>query len=109
MKKRLTPQQFKVATKGLDVGAQTLEIAYGVLVEGEPQAKFVQRFTLSRGAISQAVNRVWAAHEARNVPEGYKVVTALLPEHQAFIVKRWADEAAKKLRHEHEDNGSSSE
>ena len=108
MKKRLTPQQFKVATTRLDVGAQTLEIAYGVLVDGKPQAEFVERFTVSRGAVSQAVNRVWAAHEARNVPEGYEVVTALLPEHRAFIVKQWADEAAKKIRQEHEDNNSSS-
>jgi len=108
MKKRLTPQQFKAATKGLDVGAQTIEIAYGVLVQGEPQAKFVEHFSLSRGAVSQAVNRVWAAHGARSVPNGYEVVTALLPEHQAFIVKRWADEAAKRIRQEHEDSDSSS-
>ncbi|MTW05860.1 TrfB-related DNA-binding protein [Pseudoduganella ginsengisoli] len=108
MKKRLTPQQFKAATKNLDVGAQTIEIAYGVLVEGEPQSKFVQKFSLSRGAVSQAVNRVWAAHEVCSVPEGYEVVTALLPARQAFIVKRWACEAAKKIRQEHEDIDSSS-
>ena len=107
MKKRLTPQQFTAATKGLEVGKQTLEIAYGVLVDGKPQAEFVERFALSKGAVSQAVNRVWATHEVRNVPEGYEVVTALLPGHQAYIVKKWADDAAKKLGQDNEDSDSS--
>jgi TrfB plasmid transcriptional repressor len=95
MKKRLSEAQFREAIKGLDVGHQTIDIARGVLVEGVPQASFVSTLRLSRGAISQAVHRVWAAHEARNLPEGYERVTAVLPEHQAFIVKKWA-EAAKK-------------
>ena len=63
MKKRLTEPQFQEAIKGLDVGAQTLEIARGVLIDGKPQKEFATALGLSRGAISQAVNRVWAAHE----------------------------------------------
>ncbi|HCM7206518.1 TPA: transcriptional regulator KorA [Salmonella enterica subsp. enterica serovar Typhimurium str. D23580] len=96
MKKRLTEAQFQAAIKGLEVGQQTIDIARGVLVEGVPQASFVTSLNLSRGAVSQAVHRVWAAHEERNLPEGYERVTAVLPEHQAFIVKKWAIEAAKK-------------
>lgn len=95
MKKGLTEKQFLEAIKGLEVGAQTLEVARGVLVEGIPQATFVKSLGLTRGAISQAVNRVWAAHESKNLPKGYERVSAVLPEHQAFIVKKW-DEAAKK-------------
>ncbi|KEZ96769.1 transcriptional regulator [Xanthomonas citri pv. citri] len=96
MKKRLTEAQFQAAIKGLEVGQQTIDIARGVLVEGVPQASFVTSLNLSRGAVSQAVHRVWASHEERNLPEGYERVTAVLPEHQAFIVKKWAIEAAKK-------------
>jgi hypothetical protein len=81
--------QFEEAIKGLDVGTQTLDIARGVLVDGRPQSEFVTALSLSRGAISQAVNRVWAAHEAKNLPQGYERVCAVLPEHQAFIVKKW--------------------
>ncbi|WP_017166874.1 transcriptional regulator KorA [Xanthomonas phaseoli] len=96
MKKRLTEAQFQAAVKDLEVGQQTLDIARGVLVEGVPQASFVTSLQLSRGAVSQAVHRVWVSHEERNVPKGFERVTAVLPEHQAFIVKKWAIEAAKK-------------
>ena len=96
MKKRLTEAQFQAAVKDLEVGQQTLDIARGVLVEGVPQASFVTSLKLSRGAVSQAVHRVWVSHEERNVPKGFERVTAVLPEHQAFIGKKWAIEAAKK-------------
>ena len=68
MKKRLTEPQFQEATKGLDVGSQTLETAWGVLIDGKPQKDFAASLGLSRGAISQAVNRVRAAHEENNLP-----------------------------------------
>jgi transcriptional regulator with XRE-family HTH domain len=31
-------------------------------------------------------------------PAGFERVTAILPEHQAFIVKKWGEAARKKLR-----------
>lgn len=33
-----------------------------------------------------------------SVPPGYEWVVAVLPEHQAFIVKKWAEAAQKKLK-----------
>jgi hypothetical protein len=96
MKKRLTEGQFHEAVKGLKVGEQTLEIARGVLIDGKPQADFVAQLGLSRGAVSQAVDRVWSAHQAKNLPAGYERVSAVLPEHQAFIVKKWAEDATRK-------------
>ncbi len=97
MKKRLTKAEFVTATEGLDVGQQTLDIAHGVLVEGIPQSAFVEKFHLTRGAVSQAVGRVWTSHQSRNLPPGYQRITAVLPEPKAFIVKKWAAETAKKL------------
>ncbi|MCC3262188.1 transcriptional regulator KorA, partial [Paenibacillus polymyxa] len=61
MKKRLTEAQFQTAIKGLEIGQQTLDIARGVLVDGRPQAEFVTSLGLTKGAVSQAVSRVWAA------------------------------------------------
>ncbi|MDD2162651.1 TrfB-related DNA-binding protein [Pseudomonas sp. MIL19] len=95
MKKRLTEAEFQAALAGLDVGHQTMEIARGVLVQGRSQSEFVEALNLSKGAVSQAVNRIWAAHEAR-VPPGCERLTVLLPKHQAFIVKKWASEFARK-------------
>ena len=95
MKKRLTEAQFQDVIKGLDVGQQTIEIAYGVLVRGKPQADYVEELGLSKGAVSQAVSRVWAAASV-TLPKGLERVTAVLPEHQAFIVKRWAADVKRK-------------
>jgi len=96
MKKQLTEAQFQACIKGLDVGQQTIEIAHEVLVLGQPQATFVASLGLSRGAVSQAVHRVWAAFMTNNLPEGYERVSVVLPEHQAYIVKKWAEGAVKK-------------
>jgi hypothetical protein len=96
MKKRLSEAQFQACIKGLEVGQQTIEIAHGVLVLDQSQASFAVSLGLSRGAVSQAVNRVWAAYTEKNLPQGYERVSAVLPEHQAFIVKKWAAVAEKK-------------
>jgi len=96
MKKRLTEAQFQTAVKGLEVKQQTIDIARGVLVDGRPQAEFVILLGLTKGAVSQAVGRVWSA-ASKQLPEGFERVTAVLPEHQAFIVKKWGENAHKKL------------
>ncbi|EPF5707634.1 MULTISPECIES: TrfB-related DNA-binding protein [Enterobacteriaceae] len=94
-KKRLTNEVFARVTRSLNVGKQTLDIAYGVLVEGRPQKYFVETLDISRGAVSQAVNRVWDAYK-QEVPDGFVRIEVVLPERQAFIVKKWADEAKRK-------------
>ncbi|MDD5493542.1 MAG: TrfB-related DNA-binding protein [Dehalococcoidia bacterium] len=96
MKKRLSEAQFQACTRGLKVGKQTLDIAHGVLVKRIKQIVFVKALGLSTGAISQAVNRVWAAHREQNLPQGYRRISAVLPEYQVYIVEKWAQIAAKK-------------
>lgn len=94
MKKRLTEAEFQAAIKRLEVGRQTIEIARGVLVEGKPQADYVAALGVTKGAVWQAVKRVWDAHiRAQETPEGFERITVVLPEHQAFIVKKWAQNA----------------
>ncbi|WP_256715720.1 TrfB-related DNA-binding protein [Pseudomonas aeruginosa] len=41
---------------------------------------------------------MWTAFSSKNVPQGYERVSAVLPEHQAFIVKKWAEDAATKKK-----------
>lgn len=96
MKKQLTEAQFQSCIKDLGVGQQTIDIAHGVLVMGRPQTDFVASLGLTRGAVSQAVQRVWAVYLEKNLPKGYVRVSAVLPEHQAYIVKKWAEDALKK-------------
>jgi len=87
--------QFQAAIKGLEIGQRTIDIARGVLVEGRPQADFVNSLGLTKGAVSQAVSRVWAA-AGEILPKGFERVTAVLPEYQAFIVKKWEADAKRK-------------
>lgn len=94
-KKRLTPQQFDEAVQGLDVGERTLQIAEGVLVHGRPQQQFANELQISKGAVSQAVNRVWQAAQ-RLAPDGLQRITVTLPAHQVRIVKQWEKLAMEK-------------
>lgn len=95
MKKRLTEAQFQAAIQDLAIGQQTLDIAHGVLVEERTQTEFVTLLGLSKGAVSQSVSRVWVAAKG-TLPEGFEQVSVVLPEHKAFIVKKWAEAAQRK-------------
>lgn len=96
MKKQLTEARFQEVVQHLDIGQQTISIAHGVLVEGRTQAEFVKALGLSKGAVSQAVSRVWMAHQAGALPAGYEKVSAVLPAAKAYIVKKWEEDAKKK-------------
>ena len=95
LKKRLTDGEFASCVKDLAVGRQTINIARGVLVDGLLQSAYVVALGLSKGAVSQAVHRVWSIFES-NLPDGYERVSMVLPYYQAFIVQRWAKAAVKK-------------
>jgi transcriptional regulator with XRE-family HTH domain len=41
---------------------------------------------------------VTGSKATQGLPQGYERVFAVLPEHQAFIVKKWGEAAQKKLR-----------
>ena len=82
MKKRLTEVQFKKIIGELKVGRRTIDIARGVLVEGKPQAEFAAELGISKGAISQAVNRVFSAlnKPVRNIAEPLNIDLDLIDE-----------------------------
>jgi hypothetical protein len=92
--KRMTRAQFKQAASQLRLGENALEIAKGVLVDGKSQVDYAREKRITPGAVSQIVNRIWKTHlKAINIPEKFVEVTAVLPEHQAFIVKQWEKDA----------------
>ena len=82
MKKRLTEVQFKKIIGELKIGRRTIDIARGVLVEGKPQAEFAAELGISKGAVSQAVNRVFSAlnKPVRNVAEPLNIDLDLIDE-----------------------------
>ena len=97
MKKRLTKEQFNAVIQHLpNLKQQTIEMAYGVLVEGKSQSHFASIRGISHGAVSQAIKRIWTIHIDTWVPEGYEKVTVVLPESKAFIVKKWEAELTTK-------------
>ena len=95
----MTRDQFIQVMSRLMMGESTREIAEGVLVDGKSQADYARAKQITRGAVSQIVNRVWKTHlKAINIPDKFVEVTAVLPEHQAFIVKQWEKEAQRNDR-----------
>jgi hypothetical protein len=97
--KRMTREQFIQATRRLTMGESTLEIAEGVLVNGRAQADYARAKQITAGAVSQIVSRVWKMHlKANNIPDKFVEVTAVLPEHLAFIVKQWEKEAQSSTK-----------
>jgi hypothetical protein len=94
--KRMTKDQFIQATSRLTMGESALEIAQGVLVDGKSQADYARAKHITRGAVSQTVNRIWKIHlKTLSIPDKFVEVTAILPEHQAFIVKQWEKDAQR--------------
>ena len=97
IEKRLTNDQFRLATEGLPVGQKNIAIARAVLVEGRKQSELAAAYGLTKGAVSQVVAKVW---QASQVPAGYERVSVVLPEFQAFQVKQWAAAAVKHDVHQ---------
>ena len=94
-KKRLTRQQFEAAVQGLDAGERTRLIAHRVLVDGCAQVELAAELKITKGAVSQAVNRVWQAAQ-RLMPGGMQRITVTLPSHQVEIVKQWEKQAMQE-------------
>lgn len=93
MKKRLSEDQYQKAILGLKVSSRTLDIAHGVLVKGMSQVEYANTLGVTKGAVSQAVMRVWRRHlEEMGVNDQEEKVTAILPKRQAFIVKQWQEQ-----------------
>jgi ParB family transcriptional regulator, chromosome partitioning protein len=82
MKKRLTEVQFKKIIGNLKIGHQTIDIAKGVLVDGKPQSQFATELGISKGAVSQAVSRVFSAlnKPVRNFAEPLNIDLDLIDE-----------------------------
>lgn len=46
----------------------------------------------------QALNRLVGGKAPSSLPPGYERVSVILPEHQAYVVKRWGENSMKKLQ-----------
>ena len=82
MKKRLTEAQFKKIIGELKIGQQTIDIARGVLVDGKSQSQFAAELGISKGAVSQAVSRVFSVlnKPVRNFAEPLNIDLDLIDE-----------------------------
>jgi DNA-directed RNA polymerase specialized sigma24 family protein len=94
--KLLTSDQFERAVAGITIADRPVAMARNVLVEGMSQADCARALGVSRNAVSLAVNRVRDAHD--EVPAGFERVTAILPLHQASVVKSWTEQSSLKRK-----------
>jgi hypothetical protein len=89
---QISAETFRAATGKANFTDKTLEIAYGVLVEGKRQVDFVHKFGMSKGAVSHCVKAVLARLM------GYEFVQVYLPRVRANTAKTWGREFAAKTK-----------
>jgi transcriptional regulator with XRE-family HTH domain len=81
----LTNGKANPSLKTMEAIAEALGVSLTLLLESTD---------LDRHALEQ----VSGGKSKQGLPPGYERVVAVLPEHQAFIVKKWSEHAQKKLR-----------
>lgn len=94
MGKHLSAASFATAIDGMNISERPIAMARAVLVDGRSQSDCARDMGVSRNAVCLAVNRIWEAHSA--IPAGFERVTAILPKHQASVVKGWHERAPLK-------------
>lgn len=94
MDKRLSAEAFATAIDAITISERPIAMARAVLVDGQSQSDCARAMGVSRNAVCLAVNRTWEAHRA--IPAGFERVTAVLPKHQASVVKGWNERAPLK-------------
>lgn len=81
----LTTGKANPSLKVMEAIASALEMSLPLLLESTD----LDKDTLDTLAGGKALS---------SLPAGYERVSAVLPEHRAFIVKKWDEETRKKLR-----------
>lgn len=81
----LTTGKANPSLKVMEDIAQALETPLPLLLESTDLNK-------------EALDALAGGKAPRSLPPGFERVAAVLPEHQAFIVKKWGEATRKKLR-----------
>ena len=81
----LTTGKANPSLKVMEDIAQALETPLPLLLESTDLDK-------------EALDALAGGYAPRSLPPGFERVAAVLPEHQAFIVKKWGEATRKKLR-----------
>ena len=81
----LTTGKANPSLKVMEDIAQALETPLPLLLESTDLDK-------------EALARLAGGRAPQRLPPGFEGVAAVLPEHQAFIVKKWGEATRKKLR-----------
>lgn len=96
-RKKLTDHEYLKAVSDLNMSDQNKKIGYGVLVEGKAQVEFARKYKISKSSVSLSIHRIYRAYEDSLKSEGYERIDVVLPAHSAFIVRKWAKEAEKRM------------
>ncbi|HAT2492397.1 TPA: hypothetical protein I8220_003724 [Aeromonas hydrophila] len=75
VKKSMTEEQFSQAAQRTTLRPHTIAMAYDVVVRGMTQSLVAKNYSVSKGAVSQVVKRIWDAH----IPPGFTFIAVSLP------------------------------
>ncbi|MGL4888036.1 MAG: TrfB-related DNA-binding protein [Aeromonas veronii] len=75
VKKSMTDEQFYQAAQRTTLRPHTIAMARDVVVRGMTQAQVAKNHSVSKGAVSQVVKRIWDAH----TPPGFTFIAVSVP------------------------------
>lgn len=96
---RLSDEEFEQLLNRFDLNERAKDITYGVLVLRKKQRIYAEKYSVTISSISALCRRVYNLFkgEVEEIPEGYERVNVILPEHKAFLVKKWAEKVSKDI------------
>lgn len=75
VKKTMTDEQFYQAAQRTTLRPHTMAMARDVIVMGMTQAQVAKNYSVSKGAVSQVVKKIWDAH----TPPGFTFIAVFVP------------------------------
>ena len=92
---QLTEEVFAELIRELNMSERPATMARDVLVLGKRQADVAREHSVSRNAVSLAVNRVARAYS--DVPDGYERVTVVVPRAKVDLLRKLQSTFASEL------------
>ncbi|HDT5890083.1 TrfB-related DNA-binding protein [Aeromonas dhakensis] len=95
VKKLMTEEQFYQAAQRTTLRPHTIAMAHDVVVRGMTQALVAKNYSVSKGAVSQVVKRIWDAH----TPPGFIFIAVSLPLNLGKKIEKLSQQTLINVEH----------
>ena len=95
VKKLMTEEQFYQEAQRTTLRPHTIAMAHDVVVRGMTQALVAKNYSVSKGAVSQVVKRIWDAH----TPPGFTFIAVSLPLNLGKKIEKLSQQTLINVEH----------